>query len=57
MQADAGRGQSGICGVIIDGSANPERYQEAKWRHELAKTFGRSDTESLWKTVTEACHP
>lgn len=55
MQADAGRGQPAIRGTVIDGAADPERCEDAKWRHELARTFGRPETGSLEKNVTEAC--
>lgn len=57
MQADAGRGQPGFRGVVIDGAADPQRCEEARWRHELAKAFARPDSESLQKTIKEACRP
>ncbi|MCW4453779.1 hypothetical protein OK348_03075 [Flavobacterium sp. MXW15] len=57
MQADAGRGQPAIRGSVIDGSADPERCEDARWRRDLAKTFGRPETASLEKSVHEACRP
>lgn len=56
MQADAGRGpRPAARGVVIDDAADPERCENAKWRHELAKTFGRADADSLGKTISDAC--
>lgn len=56
MQADAGRGQPAIVrGTVIDAAADPERCENAKWRHELSKTFGRADADALGKSIEEAC--
>ncbi|MGV8959443.1 MAG: hypothetical protein ACOH1V_03550 [Stenotrophomonas sp.] len=55
MQADAGRGQPAIRGTVIEAAADPERCEDAKWRHELARTFGRPETASLEKTLSDAC--
>lgn len=57
MQADAGRGQRPLRGTVIDGSADPKRCEDAKWRHELARTFGRPETERLQESLKEACRP
>lgn len=56
MQADAGRGQPAtVRGTVIDAAADPERCENAKWRHELAKTFGRADADALGKAIEAAC--
>lgn len=56
MQADAGRGQpAAVRGTVIEAAADPERCENAKWRHELAKTFGRADADALGKSIEEAC--
>ena len=40
---------------LVDAAADPERCENAKWRHELAKTFGRADADALGKAIEAAC--
>jgi hypothetical protein len=57
MQAEAGRGQPKMRGTVIDAAADPDRCEQARWRHELAETFARPDTQKLEREAKEACRP
>lgn len=56
MQAEAGRGQKPAQqGTVIENLADPERCEDTRWRHELSRTFGRSDTDAVARELPEAC--
>ncbi|MCF7749841.1 DUF4124 domain-containing protein [Bacillus subtilis subsp. subtilis] len=55
MQADAGRGQPAVRGTVIDGSVDPEKCEDLRFRRELSEAFGRSAPPRIDDDIKRAC--